>query len=85
MENIQYTMGHEYIIISQNRIQSRAYKVNKITIGRMSADTGKTLVFSTEAGIKRIRKRTITKMIDISGVSIAQTQFLIDCIKAVLV
>ena len=85
MKNIQYTMGNEYIIISQNRIQSRTYKVNKITIGRMSADTGKTLVFSTEAGIKRIRKRTITKMIDISGVSIAQTQFLIDCIKAVLV
>lgn len=82
---MEYTMDNKYLIISQNRIQSRKYMVNKITIGTLVADTGKTLVFSTELGAKRIRKRTIAKMLDISNVSIAQTQFFIDKIEGALV
>lgn len=85
MENIKYTMDNKYIIISQNRIQSRAYMVNKITIGTLVADTGKTLTFETDLGKKRIRKRTITEMIDISNVCFAHTQFLIEKIEGALV
>lgn len=85
MENIQYTIGNKYIIISQNRIQSRKYMINKITIGTLTTDTGKTLMFKADTGIKRIRKYTIAKLIDITNIVSMNEQFLIDRIEGVLV
>lgn len=85
MENIQYTIGHKYLVISQNRIQSRRYLVNKVTIGTLEAVTNKTFIFSTELGIKRIRKHTITKLIDITHIAVTHTQYFIDSIEGALV
>lgn len=86
MENIQYTIGNKYIVISQNRIQSRQYKVNKIIIGELLKDTGKSLVFMTNGGIKRrVSKRTISELTDISRVDIVQTQLFINKIEDALV
>ena len=85
MENIQYSVGNKYIVISRNVIQSRKYMVNKITIGELVRDTGKSFIFVTDNGDKRIRKRTISKMIDVSAVMSLNEQFLIDRIEAALV
>lgn len=86
MENIQYTIGNKYIVISQNRIQSRQYKVNKIIIGELLKDTGKSLVFMANGGVKRrVSKRTISELTDISRVDIVQTQLFINKIEDALV
>ena len=78
-------MNNKYLIISQYRIQSRKYMVNKITIGELVADTGKTLMFKADTGIKRIRKHTIAKMINLSCITMANEQFLIERIEGALV
>lgn len=85
MKNIQYSVGSKYIVISRNVIQSKKYTVNKIIIGQLSKVTDKSLIFKTDHGIKRIWKSTISKLIDISGISIAQTQLFIDRIEGALV
>ena len=72
---MEYTMNNKYLIISQNRIQSRKYMVNKITIGELVADTG----------IKRIRKHTIAKMINLSCITMTNEQFLIERIEGAVV
>ena len=59
--------------------------INKIIIGTCKRDTGVSLIFKTDTGIKRIRKRTISKIIDVSNVASLNEQFLIDKIEAALV
>lgn len=81
---IAYTFGNKYIVISQNRIQSRQYLVNKITVGELARDTGKSLVFNTANGERRIAKRTISDMIDITFISVIQTQFYMNRIEDAL-
>ena len=85
MKNIQYVINDKYVVISQNVIQSRKYKVNKITIGTLVGDTGKTLKFQTDNGFKRINKRTIAKLINISAIMNVNTQFFIERIEGALV
>ena len=84
MENIQYIINDKYLTISQNRIQSRKYLINKITIGTLIAETAKSLVFKTDGGNKRISKRTISKMINISCITMVNEQFLIERIEGAL-
>ena len=85
MENKQYTVGNKYIIISNIIAQSNKYRVNKITIGTLTSVTAKCYNFSTDLGTKRIRKTNINKMIDISNVCFAHTQFFIDKIEGALI
>lgn len=85
MENIQYSIDNKYIVISQNRIQSRKYMVNKITIGYLTGVTDKSLIFRTDNGMKYIRKETISQLIDISNISFVHTQFFIEKIEGALV
>lgn len=82
---MEYTFGNKYLIISRNKIQSRKYMVNKITIGTLDSETKKTLIFKTESGIKRIRKYTIAKMIDLSCITMTNELFLIERIEGTLV
>lgn len=82
---MEYTFGNKYLIISRNKIQSRKYMVNKITIGTLDSETKKTLIFKTESGIKRIRKYTIAKMIDLSCITMVNELFLIERIEGALV
>ena len=84
MENLQYSIGNKYIIISQNVIQSRKYLVNKITIGDCKADTDKSLIFETIHGRKRISKRTISKLINITNIASCNEMFLIERIEGAL-
>ena len=85
MENIQYTLNNKYVIISQNRIQSRKYKVNKIVIGTLVAETAKTLVLDTGTCKRGIHKKTIRKMINIDSIDNYNTLFFIERIEGALV
>lgn len=82
---MEYEINNKYLVLSQIVIQSKKYTVNKITIGKLVKDTGATLMFETDTGIKRIRKRTIKKLLDITFVSVTHTQFLLDKMEAALV
>ena len=82
---MEYTINNKYVIISQNVIQSRKYSVNKIIIGTLKTETDKSLIFETDKGNKRVLKRTISKLIDVSAIMNINTQFFIDRIEAVLI
>lgn len=79
-----YAIGNKYLIISKIVIQSNKYTINKITMGTLVKVTDKCYNFVTDTGKKRIRKTNICKMIDVSLISIAQTQFLLDRIEGAL-
>ena len=83
-KNMEYTMNHKYIIISSNKIQSRKHRINRIVIGTLVRETAKSLIFETGTGIKRLRKKVVIKLIDISTVSFVHTQFFIDRIEDAL-
>lgn len=82
---MEYTINNKYVVISQNVIQSRKYSVNKIIIGTLKTETGKSLIFETDKGDKRVLKRTISRLIDVSAIMNLNTQFFIDRIEAVLI
>ena len=77
-------MNNRYIVICQNRIQSRKYKVNRI-IGELTGEKEKSLIFKTCNGNKRVQKRTISKLINITNVVSMNEQFLIERIEGALV
>ena len=81
---MEYTMNHKYIIISSNKIQSRKHRINRIVIGTLVRETSKSLIFETSAGVKRLWKKVIIKLIDISNISFVHTQFFIDRIEDAL-
>ena len=82
---MEYTINNKYLVISQNRIQGRKYLVNKITIGTLESETNKSLIFKTDLGNKRIAKRTISKLIDVSCITMINELFLIERIEGALV
>ena len=82
---MEYQINNKYLVISQNRIQSRKYRVNKIVIGELVKDTDKCLHFSTDNGVKSIWKHTITRLINITNIVSMNEQFLIDRIERSLV
>lgn len=82
---MEYTINNKYVVISQNVIQSRKYSVNKIIIGTLKTETDKSLIFETDKGNKRVLKRTISRLIDVSAIMNLNTQFFIDRIEAVLI
>jgi hypothetical protein len=59
--------------------------VNKILIGELISETEKSFTFITDNGKKRVWKRTISRLIDISNITIANTQFFIEKIEGALV
>jgi hypothetical protein len=81
---MKYTINNKYIVISKNVIQSRKYLVNKITIGELIAEKEKSLIFKTDLGNKRLHKRTISKLIDITNIISVNEQFLIERIEGAL-
>ena len=85
MKNLQYNINDKYIVISQNKIQGRKYLVNKIVIGELIGETEKSLKFKTELGNKRISKRTVSKLINVTNIVSMNEQFLIERIEGALV
>ena len=85
MKNLQYNINDKYIAISQNKIQGRKYLVNKIVIGELIGETEKSLKFKTELGNKRISKRTVSKLINVTNMVSMNEQFLIERIEGALV
>ena len=85
MKNLQYNINDKYIVISQNKIQGRKYLVNKIVIGELIGETEKSLKFKTELGNKRISKRTVSKLINVTNIASMNEQFLIERIEGALV
>lgn len=81
---MEYTINNKYIVISKNVIQSRKYSVNKITVGELIAEKEKSLIFETELGTKRIHKRTISALINITSIISINEQFLIERIEGAL-
>lgn len=82
---MEYTINNKYLVISQNRIQSRKYMVNKIIIGELTAETDKSFIFNTDTGKKRIWKKTISKLIDVSNLISYNERFLIEKIEGALI
>ena len=82
---MEYKINNRYIVICQNIIQSRKYKVNRIIIGELTGEKEKSLIFETCNGNKRVQKRTISKLINITNVVSMNEQFLIERIEGALV
>jgi hypothetical protein len=66
MKTARRIFGRKYIVICKNRIQSRKYPVHKIIIGMLIGETDKCLIFRTDDSDKRVWKRTILNLIDVT-------------------
>ena len=80
---MEYNIDNKYIILMQQRIQTTLPQIiNRIEIGRLKHVTRDYIILHNN---KRIKKSLIKKVIDISNISIANTQFFIDRMEDALI
>jgi RNase P/RNase MRP subunit p29 len=84
--NQEYSIGHKYIIIMQQVIQTNDPQiVNRIEIGEVIAETKAYLLLKTLTTKRYVKKSLIIRLIDISSIYNLNTQFFIDKIEGALI
>ena len=84
--NQEYTIGCKYIVIMQQTIQTNDTQiVNRIEIGELIGETKAYLLLETSTTKRYVKKRLITRLIDISGINFVPTQLVIDEIEGALI
>ena len=80
---MEYNIDNKYIILMQQCIQTTVPQIiTRIEIGRLKHVTRDYIILHNN---KRIKKSLIKKLIDISNISIANTQFFIDKMEDALI
>lgn len=84
--NQEYSIGHKYIIIMQQVVQTNDPQiVNRIEIGEVIAETKAYLLLKTLTTKRYVKKSLIVCLIDVSGIDNFNTQFFIDKIEGALI
>lgn len=84
--NQEYTIGCKYIVIMQQTIQTNDPQiVNRIEIGELIGETKAYLLLETSTTKRYVKKRLITRLIDISRIESLYTQHYIDKIESALI
>ena len=82
----EYSIGNKYIVIMQQTIQTNDPQIiNRIEIGTIIGETKAYLLLQTSATERYVKKRLITKLVDISGIQLPAVQTLIDKMDGALI